>query len=118
MVENADGYFLTADTMRWFAANYLGDDPETRANPRCSPQLASDLSGLPPAVIVTAEYDPLRDDGNDYADALRKAGVHVDHRCYEGEIHDFYTLDGILPEATLALDQMATALAETFAVAH
>jgi acetyl esterase len=113
MVDNGEGYFLTADTMRWFIATYLTGREGDRANPRVSPLLATDLTGLPPAVIITAEHDPLRDEGNAYAEALRAAGVHVDHRCYDGEIHDFYTLEGILPDASTALDQMARAIAET-----
>ncbi len=113
MEENGEGYFLTAATMRWFIAHYLGGSDTGADNPRVSPLRSSDLSGLPPAVVVTAEHDPLRDEGNAYAVALRDAGVPVDHHCYDGEIHDFYTLEGVLPEAGDALDAMAKVLTET-----
>lgn len=106
--ENAEGYFVTTATMIWFAEHYLaGHDPET---PRVSPLLASDLSGLPPALVITAEYDPLRDQGDAYAAALSAAGVDVEHHRYDGQIHDFYTLAGLVSDADQALDVMAGAL--------
>ena len=75
-VENADGYVLTASLMRWFWDHYA--DPADRGDPRVSP-LRGTLSGLPPALVVTAEFDPLRDEGIAYADALAAAGVRVRH---------------------------------------
>ncbi|ANH36883.1 Carboxylesterase NlhH [Nocardioides dokdonensis FR1436] len=87
--ENAEGYFLDSATMLWFGAQYVGDTPGIDpADPRLSP-LHGRLDGLAPAVIVTAELDPLRDDGNAYADALTEAGVRVEHRVFPGLIHGF-----------------------------
>jgi acetyl esterase len=92
-VENATGYFLTADDMRFFERSYAGP-VEDRTDPRLSP-LYGELAGLPPAVVVTAELDPLRDEGNAYAEALRAAGVSVEHRQYPGLIHGFFGFGGI-----------------------
>ncbi len=87
--ENAEGYFLDTATMAWFGAQYVGDaadlDP---SDPRLSP-LHGRLDGLAPAVVVTAELDPLRDDGNAYARALEAAGVPVQHEVFHGLIHGF-----------------------------
>ncbi len=87
--ENAEGYFLDSATMAWFGAQYVGDAPDIDpADPRLSP-LHGRLDGLAPAVVVTAELDPLRDDGNAYADALTEAGVSVEHQVFPGLIHGF-----------------------------
>lgn len=89
--ENAEGYFLDADTSIWFARQYAGhliEDLEALADPRLSP-LRGDLSGLPPAVVVVAEFDPLRDEGAAYAQALEEAGVSVVLRRFDGLIHGF-----------------------------
>jgi acetyl esterase len=101
--ENADGYFLTLADMRWFAEHYVGmTEEEARAgglgsDPRISPLLAPSLEGLPPALVVTAEFDPLRDEGNAYARALEKAGVRVEHREFAGLIHGFYGMEQFSP---------------------
>ena len=87
--ENADGYLLTAASMRWFWGHYAPNDHE-RLAPYASPLLAPDLSNLPPALVMTAEYDPLRDEGEAYADALAAAGVAVDKVRYDGFIHGFF----------------------------
>ena len=83
--ENAEGLFLTGDDMTWFRSLYVGD--HDLADPRVSPLIAADLSGLPPAVVITAEFDPLRDDGEAYAEALEAAGVPVRKRRFDGLIH-------------------------------
>jgi acetyl esterase len=85
----ADGFFLTKKDMDWCQAHYLGGDAVGAADPRISPLLADDLSGLPPAVVVTGGFDPLRDEGTQYAEALAAAGVPVDHRQFGSLIHGF-----------------------------
>lgn len=95
MVENADGYMLTTAAMQWFWDQYL-TDPSEADNPYACPMRAPDLSGLPPAVVITAEYDPLRDDGEAYAERLRQAGVPVVVRRYEGMIHGFFWTSGVV----------------------
>lgn len=87
-VENSEGYFLTRREMIWFWNQYVSSSAEMR-EPYASPLLAPSLKDLPPASIVTAEYDPLRDEGEAYAEALRKAGVDVTLHRYEGMIHAF-----------------------------
>ena len=84
--ENAEGFGLTRNTMRWFGKHYFRD-PAERLHPQASPLRADSLAGLPPAAILTAEYDPMRDEGAAYADALRAAGVRVRHQCHGGFIH-------------------------------
>ncbi len=99
--QNADGYFLTRADMQWFSDHYVGTaDPN---DPRLSPILAENLAGLPPAVVVTAEYDPLRDEGEAYARALEQAGVPVSLRRYDGLIHGFFDLGALSPAAAGAV---------------
>jgi acetyl esterase len=88
MQDNAEGYLLTASTMRWFWAQYL-DGPAVANWPYACPARATDLTNLPPAIVLTAEFDPLRDDGERYAELLEQAGVPVVRRRYEGMIHGF-----------------------------
>ncbi len=107
LTENAEGYFLTRDTMDWFTQQYLGG--ATRSSPRISPLRASDVSGLPPALVVTAEFDPLRDEGEAYAAHLRAAGVPVELVRYDGEIHGFFGMD-FLPDCQLARAHAGAAL--------
>jgi acetyl esterase len=92
--ENADGYLLTKDSMVWFWGHYLNNEGEGKSV-KASPLCAENLAGLPPALVITAEFDPLRDEGNAYAKALKDAGVDVQHRQYEGQIHGFYANPGI-----------------------
>ena len=106
MEENGEGLFLTRDDMDWFHHHYLGEDESARSDPRASPLLAEDLSGLPPALVYTAQYDPLRDAGNAYAEALSAAGVKVVHRCFEGLIHGFFGLGPFSRAAQAAIDQI------------
>lgn len=85
----AEGYFLSKIDMDWFRANYLAESVLDPADPRVSPLLAEDLSGLPPALVLTGGFDPLRDEGDAYAAALAAAGVPVDHRTYGSLVHAF-----------------------------
>jgi acetyl esterase len=84
---NATGYGLTRAGMQWFWEHYCS--PQDALNPYASPIRASDLSNLPPALVAVAEYDPLCDEGTEYAQALGAAGVPVEFHCYEGMIHGF-----------------------------
>jgi acetyl esterase len=92
--ENGEGYLLTADSMRWFRDHYVPDEAR-RSEPYCSPARAEDLSGLPPAFVATMEFDPLRDDGEAYAERLREAGVPVTVQRYDGQIHGLFWLGGM-----------------------
>ena len=105
-VENAEGYFLTADAMRWFIGHYCDgavDDPQV------SP-LRADLAGLPPALVITAEYDPLRDEGEAYAKRLEAAGVPTTLRRFDGQIHGFLGMYGMIDDGKVALEQIAGAV--------
>jgi len=105
--ENAEGYFLTTADVVWFWNNYLGPDPSTRTDPYACPGIAPDLAGLPPAVIITADFDPLRDDGDTYAIKLRNAGVPVAARRFPGMIHGFVALPVEIPSGRQALRLVA-----------
>jgi len=90
----ADGFFLTAAEMDWYTSHYLPHRDAAR-DPRASPLLAPDLSGLPPAVVLTAGFDPLRDEGEAYARRLEEAGVRVWQRRYAGLIHGFANMTSV-----------------------
>ena len=93
--DNAEGYLLTRASMEWFWDHYLAN-PEDGKNPYASPLFAANLSGLPPAMVVTAEFDPLRDEGQAYARRLQEAGVSVKLSHYDGMIHGFFWMAGAL----------------------
>ncbi|ANS74533.1 lipase [Paenibacillus yonginensis] len=111
--ENGEGFGLTADTMRWFWNNYLANDQDG-LHPYASPLLAADLAGLPPALILTAEYDPLRDEGEAFAEKLRAAGVPVEMKRYEGMAHGFILQTGIYDRGREALQHAVRALQKAF----
>jgi len=111
--ENADGYILTRHTMRWFWNHYLAA-PEDGANPYASPLRAPDLRGLPPALVITAEFDPLRDEGEAYGERLRGSGVPVTTSRYPGMTHGFFHYAGALPPGDLAMREAAAALRGVF----
>jgi acetyl esterase len=115
--ENAEGYFLTAPGMHWFWAHYLGPDGDG-AHQNASPIRAGDLSGLPPTVVITAEFDPLRDEGEAYAEALQAAGVPVVARRYDGMIHGFVSMPMLFPEADDAVARIAETLSALGQKAH
>ncbi len=112
--ENADGYLLTKQDMTWFTNHYLPNEDE-KLNPQASPLLASDLSGLPPALVITAEFDPLRDEGEMYADRLKEAKIPVTATRYNGMIHLFLNMSGMLDQSKQAFVQIATELRKAFA---
>jgi acetyl esterase len=107
--ENASGYFLTREDMLWFHRHYVGEAVDL-ADPRLSPLRAGDLGGLPPAVVATAGYDPLRDDGDAYAHALGAAGVPVIHRRYPGMVHGFFGFGAFSPAAQTAILELCADL--------
>jgi acetyl esterase len=107
-VANGEGYLLTAESIGWFTAQYLGDhDP---ADPRASP-LRADLAGLPPAVVAVAEFDPLHDEGVAYAAALSEAGVAVRLLDFGGLVHGFMGLGALSRASARARDEVWTAFA-------
>ena len=110
---NGQGYLLTADTIRYFRSHYLG--AEQYGDWRASPLLHADLSGLPPALVITAGFDPLRDEGRQYADALSAAGSPAQYICFERQIHGFITMGRLLGEADTAVALCAAALRRSLA---
>ena len=112
--ENAQGYLLGRTDMVWFWNHYLRDEADG-GNPLASPLRAEDLRGLPPALVITAEYDPLRDEGEAYAEKLRAAGVPVTCTRYDGMVHGFFNMFVAVDRAKDAIRQAADALREAFA---
>jgi len=111
--ENGTGYLLDTDAITWFMDNYFAD--ADRLQPDASPLLVEDLSGLPPAFVLTAEFDPLRDEGEAYAERLRAAGVSVTTSRYDGMIHGFYGLDSVFDSAKKATAETVSALRDALA---
>ncbi len=112
--DNGDGYFLTAEMMRWFWDQYVSGDAD-RHNAYAAPLRSRDLRDLPPAVVITAEFDPLRDEGEAYAARLREAGVAVQLKRYDGMIHGFFGMGNLIDQARTAVDDVASALQSAFA---
>ena len=110
-IEFADGFMLTRDSMRWFAAHYLRGKQDA-ADWRVSPLRTPSLAGAAPALVVTAGFDPLRDEGDAYAQRLREAGVRVDHACYGGMIHGFAPMGRLIETGNRAIAHVAGALRE------
>jgi acetyl esterase len=107
--DNTEGPALNAAEMRWFWSKYVRDEAQAD-EPDCSPLRAPELAGLPPALVLSAEYDPLRDEGEAYARRLEQAGVPVDLRRYDGLIHGFIRMPALITRADGAIDDVAAAI--------
>jgi acetyl esterase/lipase len=110
----ATGFGLERDAMERYRSVYV-PDPADWTSPLASPLLAEDVAGLPPALVVTAGFDPLLDDGRTYADRLRAAGVPVRYRCYDSMVHGFVSM-GILPEGVAVTEEVAAMVGALVAV--
>jgi acetyl esterase len=109
----ADGYMLTRDGMRWFIAHYLGK-PQDAEDWRASPIRAKSLAGVAPALVITAGYDPLRDEGDAYAQKLRAAGVNVDSVSFGGMVHGFIPMGKLIDTGNRAVTLIAGSLRHAF----
>ncbi|MGJ9457851.1 alpha/beta hydrolase [Oceanobacillus sp. CF4.6] len=107
-IQNGKGNYLETPAMHWFNDNYLNNEDD-KENPYAAPLKAKDLSGLPPALVFTAEHDVLRDEGEEYVNRLRKAGVPVEHTRFDGQIHGFFWMPTIMDDAHKALEQIKKA---------
>jgi acetyl esterase len=112
--ENADGYLLTKDAMVWFWNHYLRSAADGN-DPQASPLRAPNPRGLPPALVITAEFDPLRDEGEAYARRLQEAGVPVTLKRYDGMIHGFFSLGKVFAQGKQAIQESANGLRAAFA---
>jgi acetyl esterase len=112
--ENGQDYFLTVDDMNWFMNHYLNSDADKK-NPLASPLQSANLRGLPPALVITGEYDPLRDEGEAYGKRLKEAGVPVTISRYNGVIHGFLSLEPLTDKGKQAREECAQALRVAFA---
>jgi acetyl esterase len=110
----AEGYMLTRTSIAWFSGNYLAGAADI-ADWRASPLRAASLAGVAPALVITAGFDPLRDEGKAYADRLAEAGVPVRYVCHDGMIHGFFGMTGTIDVARRAIDEAGAALAAAFA---
>jgi len=114
--ECGTGYFLSAAELDWYRGQYLAN-PADAADVRASPLHQRDLHGLPPATIITAEFDPLRDQGEGYGEALQHAGGSATVRRWPGQFHGFISMQGVIDAAGDALDAAAAALRQAFGTA-
>ncbi len=114
--ENGEGYFLTRPSMEWFADHYLGADRRhgDPASPAVSPLFTPDLAGVAPAQVLTAEFDPLRDEGGAYAARLAEADVSVDLVPHPGLVHGFFSFGSFSPDAASAVTAAITRLRHAF----
>ena len=111
--QNANGYSLTTDGMKWYWNQYLSSDADA-ANPYAAPMAAKDLTGLPPAFVITAEFDPLRDEGEAYGQRLQAAGVPATCSRYGGMIHGFFAMPAVLDKGKQAMSEASSALRQAF----
>lgn len=107
-----DPFLFNRTSVNWYWKHYLTDESDG-TNPLASPLLAASHAGLPPALVITAEFDPLRDEGEFYAEKLFAAGVPTEMVRYDGMIHGFYTMSGVLDTARQALTESAAWLRRT-----
>ena len=114
---NAQGYLLTADSIAYYRRQYI-EQAWQWTDWRASPLLAADLTRLPPALVLTAGFDPMRDEGRQYADALSAAGNAVRYVCFERQVHGFITMSRVIDEAWSAIDLCGGALRRAFLTAH
>lgn len=111
-----DPLLFNRHSVAWYRRHYLAD-PADAANPLASPLLAEDLSGLPPALVITAEHDPLRDEGERYAARLRAAGVPTELARYDGMVHGFFAMPGVFDAGRRAQEQAGAFLRDRFGLA-
>ncbi|HJN88567.1 MAG: alpha/beta hydrolase [Dehalococcoidia bacterium] len=111
--QNGEGYGITRDSMKWYWDLYLTEDADA-SNPYAAPLLANDLSGLPPALVITAEFDPLCDEGEAYAQRLQEAGVAVTYSRYDGMIHGFFGMPAFIDRGRIAVGEASAALKAAF----
>jgi acetyl esterase len=112
--QNADGYLLSKAGMQWYWEHYL-QSPADAANPYAAPLAASDLSNLPPALVITAEFDPLCDEGEAYAQRLQDAGTPTTCTRYDGMIHGFFGMPAVIDKSKQAVAEAAAVLKQAFA---
>jgi acetyl esterase len=115
-INNAEGYFLTRELMQWFWNHYL-ENTEQGALSYASPIRSESLSGLPSATVITAEYDPLLDEGKNYSDKLCAHGVSTTYRLYKGMFHGFVSFINMLEQADQSIDFIASQLQQSFSEA-
>jgi acetyl esterase len=111
---NGSGYLLTRESIAYYRGHYISD-PAQYSDWRASPLLAPSLAGLPPALVLTAGYDPLRDEGRQYADALSAAGTPTQYLCFERQVHGFITMGRVIDEANTAVQLCAAVLRSALA---
>lgn len=108
-----DGLWLSKDSIQWYRNHYLQNIEQAKCE-LVSPIYSLNLKELPPALIITAEFDVLRDEGYAFASRLRNSGVHVQYSCYKGMLHDFVTLPGLFDKANKAIDEICVSLCRVF----
>jgi acetyl esterase len=113
--EYSTGYLLEKDSIEWYKKQYVPKNHDPM-DPRISPLFAHDFSSLPPALIITAEYDPMRDEGEIYAQKLKSAGVPTTLKRYKGMVHGFFQMGGLLDEARLAINEVGETLKTHFSL--
>lgn len=111
-----EGFMLTKKSLDFSVGQYLTSEKD-QIDPRASPLLAKDLRGLPPAIVLTAGFDPLRDEGRAYAERMREAGIAVDYNCLEGSLHGFFSFGGVMAHARAAVEAAARGLRAAFQAA-